>query len=60
TFSAGLHRQLATLPYDFRVIGDNDAASELLVKFFGKGFVASDLDELQQHEVSNLIFSHSQ
>ncbi|CEK08811.1 conserved hypothetical protein [Escherichia coli O26:H11] len=48
------------MPYDFRVIGDNDAASELLVKFFGKGFVASDLDELQQHEVSNLIFSHSQ
>ncbi|EOM1123128.1 TPA: hypothetical protein ACHFRK_001878 [Escherichia coli] len=35
-------------------------ASELLVNFFGKGFVASDLDELQQHEVSNLIFSHSQ
>ena len=25
----------ATLPYDFRVIGDNDD-SELLVKFFGK------------------------
>lgn len=59
TFSAGLRRQLAMLPYDFRVIGDNDAAGESLVKSFGKGFVAPDLDELQPHEVSNLIFSHS-
>ncbi|MUM94441.1 hypothetical protein GNY98_17445 [Escherichia coli] len=60
TFSAGLRRQLAMLPYDFRVIGDNDAAGESLVKSFGKGFVAPDLDELQPHEVSHLIFSHSQ
>lgn len=48
------------LPYDFRVIGDNDAAGESLVKSFGKGFVALDLDELQPNEVSHLIFSHSQ
>ncbi|EFN6889960.1 hypothetical protein EOQ07_15040 [Escherichia coli] len=60
TFSAGLRRQLAMLPYDFRVIGDNDAAGESLVKSFGKGFVAPDLDELQPNEVSHLIFSHSQ
>lgn len=55
TVSEPLRQQLALLPFDFRAVGDDDDAGAKLVRSFGRGFVAPDLDELSVDEVALMI-----